>query len=75
VKELKGLAEIKHTEDVNARFTVVDGKEIIFMLLDDSEVHPTYDSGVWVNTPFFASALQAMFNTQWGQMKAIEVKR
>ena len=44
------------------------------MLLDDSEVHPTYDSGVWVNTPFFASALRQMFETEWKQMKPLEAK-
>ena len=30
---------------------IVDGKEIIFMILDDDEVHPTYDVGIWVNSP------------------------
>ncbi|MBW2963952.1 hypothetical protein KY363_00695 [Candidatus Woesearchaeota archaeon] len=75
VKELKAVAEIKHVSEVKSRFCIIDGKQILFMLLDDAEVHPTYDSAVWVNTPFFATALQAMFETQWAQMKAVEAKK
>ena len=56
IKTLEGLAEIRDA-NTKARFTVVDGKELIFMVLDDAEVHPTYDVGIWVNTPFFANAL------------------
>ena len=50
IDKLKNLADIGHT-DTKARFCIVDGKEIIFMILDDNEVHPTYDVGIWVNTP------------------------
>jgi len=72
VNELKGIAEIKHT-DAKARFVIVDGKELIFMVLDDAEVHPTYDIGIWVNTPFFASALENLFNLAWKEMKPVAV--
>jgi len=73
-KDLEGIAEVKHTE-TKARFVIVDGKEIIFMVLDDVEVHPTYDIGIWVNTPFFASALESLFELSWKEMKAVkEVK-
>lgn len=68
VKEMQGIAEIRHT-DAKARFVVVDGKEIIFMILDDQEVHPTYDVGIWVNTPFFASAVNNLFDLAWKAMK------
>jgi len=64
VKDLKDVAEIRHTDD-NARFTIVDGKDITFMVMNDKEVHPTYDVGIWVNTPFFASALEKMFDSVW----------
>jgi len=40
------------------------------MVLDDKEVHPTYDIGIWVNTPFFASALSGLFNLSWDGMKS-----
>lgn len=68
VKDLKDVAEIKHTES-HARFTVVDGKEVIFMVMNDTEVHPTYDIGIWVNTPFFAAALEDLFELAWKSMK------
>lgn len=74
IKEIKNFAEIRNIEDINARFCIIDGKQITFMLLDDSDVHPTYDSGVWVNTPFFSSALKQMFETEWGKMKSINAK-
>jgi sugar-specific transcriptional regulator TrmB len=75
VKDLKNAAEIRNATTINARFCIVDGKQITFMLMDDTEVHPTYDSGVWVNTPFFSSALRQMFESEWKQMKPLEVKR
>ncbi|MEK6968476.1 MAG: helix-turn-helix domain-containing protein, partial [Nanoarchaeota archaeon] len=53
VKEMEEIAEIKHT-DQKARFCIIDGKELMFMIIDDKEVHPSYDVGIWVNTPFFA---------------------
>ncbi len=68
VKDLKDVAEIRHTNS-KARFTVIDGKEVIFMVLDDKDVHPTYDVGIWVNTPFFAGALDEMFELAWKGMK------
>jgi sugar-specific transcriptional regulator TrmB len=68
VKELGDLAELRHHEN-RARFIVVDGKEVIFMVMDDAEVHPTYDIGIWVNTPFFAAALDSLFNIAWENLK------
>jgi len=68
VKDISEVAEIRNSEG-KARFCVVDAKEIIFMVIDDSEVHPTYDIGIWVNTPFFAGAMQDLFELAWKQMK------
>ena len=62
------LAEVRHTNS-KARFCIVDGKELLFMVLDDKDVHPTYDIGIWVNTPFFAGAMENMFNQNWDKMK------
>lgn len=70
VKELAGSAEVRHS-DTKARFCIVDGKELVFMIMDDQNVHPTYDVGIWVNTPFFASALENMFNVAWKNMKPV----
>ncbi|MBU0461181.1 MAG: hypothetical protein KJ574_01205 [Nanoarchaeota archaeon] len=68
VKDLGDIAEIRHTPN-KGRFVIVDGEEVIFMVMDDAEVHPTYDVGIWVNTPFFASALNDMFDIAWKEMK------
>ena len=67
-KDIMGVADIRHT-DSKARFCIIDGKEVIFMIMDDKEVHPTYDVGIWVNTTFFASALDNMYSLAWKNMK------
>ncbi|MDP7180317.1 MAG: helix-turn-helix domain-containing protein [Candidatus Woesearchaeota archaeon] len=68
MKEVSSVAEVRHTNS-KARFCVIDGKELIFMVLDDAEVHPTYDVGVWVRTPFFAKAMDSLFDVAWKNMK------
>ena len=65
VQEVSKLADVKHTNKLDARFCIVDGKELMFMILNDDDVHPTYDVGVWVNTPYFASAMEEMFSVNW----------
>lgn len=70
-KDLGRLAEIKSMDDSRARFCLVDGKELFFMVLDDEKVHPSYDVGVWVNTEFFSNALEQLFNSAWEDMKPI----
>jgi len=69
--ELKKYAEIKNVDKQSARFVIIDGKQVLFMVSDDKDVHETYDTGVWVNTPFFAQALESMFETSWKTQKAI----
>lgn len=71
-KELKKVAEVKHMENIRARFTIVDSNQIMFMLLDDEKFHPNYDIGVWINTEFFAHALEQMFDLAWKEMKQIK---
>ena len=67
----KGIADIRHT-DANARFVIVDGEDLTFMVTDDKKVHPSYDIGIWVKTPLFASALQNMFDMAWDDMKPLK---
>jgi len=64
-KELSKVAEVKNMKDMKARFSIIDGKQLMFMLLDDDKVHPNYDVGVWIHTPFFAQALEGMFDNVW----------
>ena len=65
IEKLEGVAEVKDVKDMDARFCIVDGKQILFMLMDDKDVHPTYDLGMWVTTPYFAGAMQNMFDLAW----------
>ena len=69
--DLSKVAEVRDGKDLKARFLVIDGEQIMFMLLDDVEVHPTYDLGVWINTPFFAQALSQLFDIAWKDMKKV----
>ncbi len=69
VKDLSEVADVRHVDKISARFCVVDSKELVFMVLDDKEVHPTYDVGIWVNTPFFAKALDSLFDIAWKDLK------
>ena len=73
LKDISPLAEVRST-DSKARFCIVDSKELVFMVLDDAEVHPTYDIGIWVNTPFFAKALDNLFDVAWKNMKPATLK-
>jgi sugar-specific transcriptional regulator TrmB len=71
-RELKKVAEVKNMENIRARFTVIDSNQIMFMLLDDEKFHPNYDIGIWINTEFFAQALEQMFELAWKDMKQVK---
>jgi len=71
LKDVSSVAEVRHT-DAKGRFAIIDGKDMVFMVMNDKEVHPTYDVGIWVKTPFFASAMQDMFDNAWKGMKPMK---
>lgn len=71
-KELSKVAEIRNLKNLKARFTIIDSNQVMFMLLDDEKFHPNYDVGVWINTEFFASALEQMFELAWKDMKPVK---
>ena len=68
-EQLGKFAEVRDLRNITARFCIADGKEVMFMLLNDTEVHPTYDVGVWLNAPFFADALTQLFELAWRELK------
>jgi sugar-specific transcriptional regulator TrmB len=68
-KHLSKIAQIRHSDDLRARFLVVDGKQAVLMALDDKTTHPTYDMGIWISSPFLANALDSMFDKVWQNMK------
>ena len=67
-KSISKIAEIKSVKKPDARFTIIDGKEMLFMVSNDVEVHPTYDLGVWLNTSYFSNAMEDMFELAWQKM-------
>lgn len=68
VKELLPIAEVRNC-NINARFCLVDDKEVMFMMMDDDDVHPSYDTAVWTSAPLFASALNDLFEASWTKME------
>ncbi|MBS3143358.1 TrmB family transcriptional regulator [Candidatus Woesearchaeota archaeon] len=63
VKDLKNVS-IKYG-DINSRFVLVDSNELMFMVMDDSKVHESYDTGIWVKSPYFVKSLENLFNLSW----------
>ncbi len=70
-QDFKRVAEVRDIEGLKARFLIIDSEQLMFMLLDDETVHPTYDLGIWLNTEFFAQALEQLFEVAWKSFKKI----
>jgi HTH-type transcriptional regulator, sugar sensing transcriptional regulator len=75
IEEVSDFVEIRSADKIKSRFCIVDEKQIIFMLLEDKTVDPSFDAGVWISTEFFAQAINKMFNQVWIEAKEIEVKK
>lgn len=70
-KELSMVAEIRNADKLRARFAIIDGEQLMFMVLDDDKVHPNYDVAVWLNAEFFAKALEQLFEVAWTKFRKI----
>jgi len=60
-EDIEGLAEYKkliRPTNLNARLCIVDNKQTIFALSDKHEE----ETGIWINSPFFTSALKQLFD-------------
>lgn len=68
-QEMKDIAEIKNVNKISGRFVMVDGKQMLFMVENDKNVHENYDVGIWVTAPYFVSAMEQMFNATWLGLK------
>ena len=71
-REFKKVAEVRDMQSIKARFVIIDSNQLMFMLLDDEKFHPNYDIGVWINTEFFAQALEQMFELAWKEMRIVK---
>ena len=71
-KDFSKVAEVRDVQGLRARFMIIDSEQLMFMLLNDEEVHPSYDVGVWLNTEFFAQALESLFEIAWKNFKPVK---
>ena len=71
-KDFAKVAEVKNVQGLNARFMLVDSEQLMFMLLNDEDVHPTYDVGIWLNTEYFAQAMESLFEIAWKNFKVVK---
>jgi len=65
VKEMSKFAEIKTNRNKNARFCLVDNKDLLLFLTDDKKVHKSYDCAVWVEAPHFVDYFGSLFEAEW----------
>jgi len=72
LKQLNGDFKVRNIpKNLSSRFILVDGKDIVFMISDDKEVHEDYDIAIWASTPFFASAMENLFNSNWEKLSKV----
>ena len=58
---IKKLQNVEHSDyNPNTSFVTVDGKEMLFMISNDS-VAPDYEVAVWIDSPFFVNAVNILF--------------
>ena len=62
LKDLNNVFQVKVVPNLNSRFVIIDSKEVLFMVNDDKNTHESYESSIWVNSPYFAKSLEDMFN-------------
>lgn len=65
VENFSKFAVVKTNKDSTARFCIVDNKELLLFLTDDTKVHKSYDCAVWVEAPYFVDYFSRMFENEW----------
>ena len=68
IEKYKEVANIKKSSYLH-RFTMVDNKQILMMLQSDNEIHPAYDTGIWVDSSFLVKSVSEMFKNSWEKSK------
>ena len=60
---LKKLQNVEHVEyNPSTSFVTIDGKEMFFMVSNDS-VAPEYEVAVWIDSTFFVNAVNILFES------------
>ena len=58
VRKLQNVDHIEYSPGTS--FMTIDGKEMIFMVSNDS-VAPDYEVAIWIDSPFFVNAVNVLF--------------
>ncbi len=69
IRDLSKYSEIRHI-DFDARFLVVDGREVVLMTAPDTETHR--DMGLWVRSSYLARTFEKIFEHIWSRSKPVE---
>ena len=72
-RQIAKFAEVRDTsqKSFNGRFAIIDSEQLMFMLTNDSTVHPNYDVAVWISTDFFAKVMEQMFELTWKEFRPL----
>ncbi|MFH1275637.1 MAG: helix-turn-helix domain-containing protein [Candidatus Woesearchaeota archaeon] len=65
VEKFSTVAQVKQQKVVDARFCIVDNKDMLLFLTDDLKVHKSYDSAVWVEATQFVTYFNTLFQNEW----------
>jgi len=57
IEKLSPLVEFSENKDPSARYCVVDDRQALLLLLNDSDINPNYDVGIWVNSETISKVL------------------
>jgi sugar-specific transcriptional regulator TrmB len=76
IKAFSGIAEVRNLDQkdipMTGRFTIVDGKELVFSLTD-SKVHSTQDLALWSKSEHAAgNLLEPLFKLVWVNSKEVK---
>lgn len=60
------IAKVKqHKTQTNARFCLIDNKDLLLFLTEDGKVHKSYDCAVWIEAPHFVEYFNSLFEREW----------
>ncbi|MFH1682162.1 MAG: helix-turn-helix domain-containing protein [Candidatus Woesearchaeota archaeon] len=62
------IADVKQSKS-EARFCIVDNKELLLMLTEDKKIHHEYDCAVWIDAPYFVDYFNKLFDKEWGTLR------
>ncbi len=62
--KLGSLAQLRAHKGLNGRFLVKDSEEVVLVTNED-------DSGIWIKSPYFAGALEKLFDHAWEKAKPV----